>query len=214
MSEVMSDNSEADIVSVRRESPLFYQMSGAVSVSEGKGGVTLSEEACKGHLILRGDLNDQDFVSTVIQVLEVALPLVPGTCTVGEQNSIYWLGPNEWLMIVGSGTEHEIEARLRQTLRGHFAIVDVSGGQTLVRLSGEAGAMVLKKSSVYDFHPDQFPVGRCVQTTFAKATALVSKTADNSFDLVIRRSFADYLFSWIVEAASEYGININNETAL
>ena len=167
-----------------------------------------------GHLNLRGDPNNEAFVDTVMQVLGVPLPLVPGTCTVGGETSLYWLAPNEWLVIVGADTELEIEARLRQTLRGHYAIVDVSGGQTLVRLSGEAVAMVLKKSSVYDFHPDHFPVGRCVQTTFAKATALVSKTADNSFDLVIRRSFADYLFRWIVDAASEYGLKINNGTAL
>ncbi len=86
--------------------------------------------------------------------------------------------------------------------------MDLSGGQTLVQLSGEAVQMVLKKSSGYDFSVDHFPVGRCVQTTFAKATALVSRTGDDAFDLVIRRSFSDYLFRWIMDAADEYGIEV------
>lgn len=214
MSELTPDHAEADVAAVRRESPLCYQMADAKRVQRGVGGIILSEEGGRGHLNLRGDPSNETFVNAVEQVLGVALPLVPGTCTTNGEASMYWLAPNEWLVIVGAGTEFEIETRLRQTLRGHFAIVDVSGGQTLVRLSGPAVAMVLKKSSVYDFHPDHFPVGRCVQTTFAKATALVSKTADDSFDLVIRRSFADYLFRWLIDAAGEYGIKINNETIL
>ncbi len=64
------------------------------------------------------------------------------------------------------------------------------------------------KSSVYDFHPDNFQPGKCVQTTFAKAGALVSKKSDGSFDLVIRRSFTDYIAEWLLDAGKEYGCSI------
>ena len=205
MSESLRDHQND---AVRRESCLHYMIADAAGGTGTDCGVLICEEALKGHLNLRGNPDEDTFRSGVAEELGLELPLVAGTCTGNGNTSIYWLGPTEWLVTVEGGTEAGVEARLRQTLNGHFAVVDVSGGQTLVRLSGEAVDMVLKKSSGYDFHPSQFTQGRCVQTTFAKASALVSKTADNSFDLVIRRSFSDYLFRWIVDAASEYGIEV------
>ena len=56
--------------------------------------------------------------------------------------------------------------------------------------------------------PRYFSPGRCAQTVFAKAGALVAAKADGSFDLVFRRSYADYLARWIAEAAAEYGYSV------
>ena len=119
------------------------------------------------------------------------------------------LSPDEWLLIVASGREAELERQLRQTLPGHISVVDISGGQTRLNLSGEGVATLLKKSSHYDFHSSNFGPGRCVQTTFAKATALVCRREDGSIDLVMRRSFADYLARWLLDAAAEFGSQIN-----
>ena len=208
MSEVLQNQQGEGSATAQRESPLHYVTAEAASQSRADAGIVIREQAHMGHLNLRGNPEDEMFRRGVAEVLGVELPVEPGSYTSSNESRLYWLGPNEWLAIVAGGTEAEVEARLRQTLIGHFSVVDVSGGQTLLNLSGEAVGMVLKKSSVYDFHPSQFAQGRCVQTTFAKASALVSKSADNSFDLVIRRSFSDYLFRWIVDAASEYGIEV------
>jgi sarcosine oxidase subunit gamma len=210
MSEAPLEQKDAAQVAVRWESPLHFMMGTAERHSRSDCGVVIREEMFKGHLSLRGDPASELFRSGVAEVLGVELPVTPGTCIANGGTSVFWLGPTEWLVLVDDGTQAEVEDRLRQTLTGHFAVVDISGGQTLLRLSGNAVAMVLKKSSVYDFHPSRFTEGRCVQTTFAKASALVCKTADDSFNLVIRRSFSDYLFRWIVDAASEYGIDVES----
>ena len=208
MSELVQAQQEEGDVTAQRESPLHYVTAEAAGQSGADAGIVIREQAHMGHLNLRGDADDEMFRRGVAEVLGVDLPVEPGSCTGSNESRLYWLGPNEWLAIVAGGTEVEVEARLRQTLSGHFSVVDVSGGQTVLNLSGEAVAMVLKKSSVYDFHPSKFSQGRCVQTTFAKASAMVSRKADGSFDLVIRRSFSDYLFRWIVDAASEYGFEV------
>jgi sarcosine oxidase subunit gamma len=195
---------------VRRESPLHYAVAEAKANNHDDAGIVFHEQAHLGHLNLRGNPEDDTFRRGVAEVLGVELPLEPGSFTRSGENRLYWLGPTEWLAIVAVGTEAEVECQLRQTLTGHFAVVDVSGGQTLISVSGDAVDMLLKKSSGYDFQSRQFTDGRCVQTTFAKASALVSKTADNSFDLVIRRSFSDYLFKWIVDAADEYGLEVKS----
>jgi sarcosine oxidase subunit gamma len=207
MTEHMQNGAGVEVLS---ESPLKYVTAKVVKKGGSACGVAINEAPIKGHLNLRGNPEDEQFRRGVEQVLGVELPVVPCTCVANATSSVYWLGPNEWLVIVDGGTEVAVEAQLRATLSGHFAVVDLSGGQTLVHLSGEAVQMVLKKSSGYDFSVGHFPVGRCVQTTFAKATALVSRTGDDAFDLVIRRSFSDYLFRWIMDAADEYGIEVEN----
>jgi sarcosine oxidase subunit gamma len=207
---VQTQQGEGDMI-VRRESPLHYAVAEAKANNHDDAGIVFHEQAHLGHLNLRGDPEDDTFCRGVAEVLGVDLPLEPGSFTCSSDNRLYWLGPTEWLAIVAVATEAEVEAKLRQTLTGHFSVVDVSGGQTLINLSGDAVGMVLKKSSGYDFQSGQFTQGRCVQTTFAKASGLVGKTADNSFDLVIRRSFSDYLFKWIVDAASEYGLEVHSE---
>lgn len=192
------------------ESPLHYFL-GKQSGND-SAGVVIREAALKGHLNLRGNSEDESFCAGVESVLGVKLPTQPGNYETNGETSIYWLGPSEWLVLVAGGSEGEVESKLRQTLQGHISIVDVSGGQTQLNISGEGVDTVLKKTSVYDFHPSHFGSGRCVQTTFAKATALVSKQSDGSFDLVIRRSFADYLAAWLLDASAEFGCRIEPES--
>lgn len=206
MSEVVQFKSAAIETGVKVESPLHYYLdrtSGA-----GDAGIVIREAKVLGHLNLRGNPENELFLKGVETVLGLKLPTVPGHFVSSGQSSIYWLGPTEWLVIVPGGSESQVEAQLRDSLQGHFSVVDVSGGQTLINISGEEVDLVLKKSSGYDFHPGRFKAGRCVQTTFAKAAALVSKQPDGSFDLIIRRSFADYLARWLLDAAQEFGCRI------
>lgn len=204
--EVLEAQIQGNSLAARIETPLHYFL--GIESGPTDSGVLLKEMALKGHLNLRGNPENPDFVQGVESALGVTLPTAPGTWETNGVSNIYWLGPNEWLLVVEGGSEAEAEKHLREALKGHIAIVDVSGGQTLINISGTGVETVIKKSSGYDFHPSRFGPGRCVQTTFAKATALVSKKADGSFDLVIRRSFADYLASWLLDAGHEFGCRI------
>ncbi len=197
----------------RRESVLRYALesfvdSKPVDNKSVDAGVILREDGSKGHCNLRGNADDDAFRTGVEAALKARLPVTPGYWSAAADASVYWLGPNEWLLLVAAGREADVQRNLRHTLSGHFSIVDISGGQTLINLSGDAVDFVLKKSCTYDFHPLSFGQGRCVQTTFAKATALVARKKDGSYDLVIRRSLADYLFRWIANAAAEYGFSV------
>ena len=207
MSESPQQQSTFEDLSVKVETPLHYYL-GRFS-GDPDAGVVVREAALIRHLILRGDPGNELFASGVEEVLSLSLPAEPGTWTTNADASLYWLGPNEWLIIVPRASELNVETRLRQMLHGHFSVVDISGAQTLVNLSGKDIDLVLKKASGYDFHPSNFEAGRCVQTTFAKASALVCKRADGSFDLVIRRSFADYVAKWLLDAGREFGCRID-----
>lgn len=192
------------------ESPLHYFTDRASGPAE--KGLRVREWPHKGHLALRGNADDRAFTEGVERVLSLALPTAPCTFVADAATAAYWLGPGEWLLLIDSHTQTAaLESRLREAVRTHFSAVDVSGGQTLINLSGPAVAAVMKKSCVYDFSAANFPAGRCVQTVFAKAGALVAKTADGSLDVIIRRSFADYLAEWLLDAGQEYGCCIVRE---
>lgn len=188
------------------ESPLHPFLRQQAGPRPANAGVLLAERACRGHLALRGDGRAGDFRDAVARATGLELPAALHRFTARAEDRIFAIGPDEWLVILRGGAEGEVERRLRAELTGHFSVVDVSGGQTLLNLSGECAGTVLKKSCVYDFHPRDFPPGRCAQTVFAAATALVAANADGSFDLVVRRSYADYVAQWIAAAGAEHGI--------
>lgn len=192
------------------ESPLAYsyRRSGAPQAS-GPSRLQLRERAMLGHLILRGGAIVLD--EAVRDVLGISLPGRPQALVqdASGERSIQWLSPDEWLVIVPGGEEFPLETKLREHLGdAHFAISDVSGGQTLLELSGEAAQELLMKTVIYDVHPSNFPVGKGVTTVFGKATTIIRRPSEDRWELVIRRSFADYCYRWLLDAAAEYDVNV------
>lgn len=123
---------------------------------------------------------------------------------------IRWMAPDCWLLSCPLGEAFAIEQSLRADVDGHIAIVNVSGGYSVVDLSGSSAQSVLMKSTGYDVHPDHFGVGKVVNTTFAKAQVTMRVVelgeTDACYELVVRRSFSDYLWLWLQRAGAEYGI--------
>jgi sarcosine oxidase, subunit gamma len=171
-------------------------------------GVTLREKKLLGHLILRGDASDSNFSGGVHKAIGLELPVALTLVADGE-TSLQWLSPDEWLLIVPSGEEFATEQKLRAALEGqHISIVNVSGGQTIVELSGPKVRELLMKSSSYDVHPSNFPVGKAVGTVFAKSQLVIRHTGEDTWELLVRRSFADYIWLWLQDASAEYGLAI------
>ncbi len=191
------------------ESPLFHA---GLEQLAGKGpasaGVTVREKKLLGHLTLRGDAKDPAFAGGVHKALGLELPVALTLVAAGD-TSLQWLAPDEWLLIVPSGSEFAVEQKLREALDGqHISIVNVSGGQTLLELSGPKVREVLMKSTSYDVHPSNFPVGKAVGTHFAKSQLVIRHTAEDTWELLIRRSFSDYFWLWLQDASAEYGLAI------
>ena len=156
----------------------------------------------RGFLNLRGDLANDAFRDGVVETFGVALPQTPGTYQRAGERLAYWLGPDEWLLAMPHGEQAKMESDLRARLTGHYSVVDVSGSHVRFLLDGKEARTVLQQASPYDFHPTVFAPGRCVQTVFAKATALVVATAADEFELIVRASYADYVRRWMTAAVA------------
>ena len=165
-----------------------------------------------GHLNLRGDPADQALLAAVEGVLGFGLPLEPNTVAEAGELAALWLGPDEWLVLTPPGQEAGLAGALRDALGDVFAAVtDVTGGQTVINLRGASVRDVLAKGCTLDLHPRAFGPGRCAQTLVAKAMVTVRQVDESpSFDLIVRRSFADYLAQWLEDAAQEYGLAVIN----
>ena len=202
--------SNADQYAVMQQRPVVSGLARSVfadadkSQISGVNPVRLNEIQC-GHIVIRGLEN---VIKDVVQSqLELALPTEPLSCHQNEAACIRWISPDEWLVTVAEDEIHSIEVELRHAVEGHAAIVNVSGGQTLLQLAGQHAEEVLMKSTSYDVHESNLQVGKVVTTTFAHTQVVLRRLDANSFELVVRRSFADYVFAWTRDAATEFGIN-------
>ena len=123
---------------------------------------------------------------------------------------VRWMAPDNWLLSCPLNEAFDIEQSLRADTAGHIAIVNLSGGYSVMELSGRDARSVLMKSTGYDVHPDHFSVGKVVNTTFAKAQVTLRVIelgeSDARYEIIVRRSFSDYLWAWLQCAGAEYGM--------
>lgn len=201
---------------IRLESPIVRcGLARLAANPPGHAKVIASERALLGHLNLRGDARDPRFPAAVASVLGVAPPVAANMVNESAQATVYWLGPDEWLVVVPGDRTGAVEAQLRAALAGvRSALTDVSSGQTVVVLRGPAARDVLAKGCPLDLHPKVFAVGQCAQSHLAKAGILVrpippaGANEDGAYEIVFRRSFADYVWAWLEDAAAEYGFTV------
>ena len=195
-----------------RISPLdHFRKTNAGTALRGGVGVVISEKPFLGHLNLRGDPSDGAFTGGAERALGFALPVEPNTVSEGDSSRAMWLGPDEWLITTAPDEGGFVAARLAAALDGvHSSVTDISGGQTLINLSGQDSRGVLAKGCSLDLHPRAFGEGRCAQTLVSGANVILRWAGpEPSFDLIVRRSFADYLALWLRDAALEYGVLVD-----
>jgi len=197
--------------SLRRISPLdAFRAAGARTPISTTAGLLCTELPFWGHLNLRGDVEDTAFADGVRKCIGVALPAQPNTVSSNGAVTALWLGPDEWLLVTPSGKESELTSALRSTLKGLlFAVTNVTDGQTILRISGTHAFDVLREGCSLDFHPRVFRPRLCAQTTVAKAGVLIYYVdQEPTIDLIVRRSFAEYLALWLQDAALECGFTM------
>ena len=152
---------------------------------------------------VRGDARDGAFVAAVESVIGARLPTQPNTVARGSEYDALWLGPDEWLLRSNEARKPELEGKLRTALGALFAsVVDVGSGYTVLEASGERVRDVISRGCPLDLHPKLLHRGQCVQSHYFKASIVLIPTADDTFELIVRRSFADYFCRIMLDAAA------------
>ena len=153
---------------------------------------------------LRGNGADADFTAAVLQHTGLHLPLQANGASIDPQRQLLWMGPDEWLLKVGDGHGDAIATALRAAFQGrHSAVIDVGHGNTPFSVKGPGAADLLSRGCPLDLHERGFPTGSLAQSHVAKANATVlCLQAGTSYELTVRRSFANYLFHWLCAAGA------------
>jgi sarcosine oxidase, subunit gamma len=113
-------------------------------------------------------------------------PMAPNTVA----GDALWLGPDEWLVLGGRESDFP----------DAWAAVDVSANRVCLELAGAGAADVLARGCALDLHPSVFPPGHCAQTLVGRAQVILWRVDADTFRLLVRPSFADYLRAWLRDA--------------
>jgi len=123
--------------------------------------------------------------------------------------------PGEWLVLAEPGERVSVESWLASLPSGeprHASVVDLTHGRALVRLTGRRAADVLAKECALDLGNRGCPDGRALRTAMAALSVdVVRRNRDGvpSYLLHCEWSSGQYLFDALLDAGSEFGIDID-----
>ena len=167
--------------------------------------IELAELPIAGHFNLRVDPTNADAMKRASDCVGIPLPTQPLSSVESNGTRVHWVAPDEWYVLMPRDKAAGFEVAFREAMSGmHYSIVDVSGGQTVLSLTGQGAREVLMKGAAVDVHDSAFPVGKVVGTAIAKSSGMIVRTGDDSYELLIRRSFANYLWDWLSDACQEF----------
>jgi sarcosine oxidase subunit gamma len=139
-------------------------------------------------------------VGAVSAALGIDLPGKPRLSATSGYVTALCLGPDEWLVLErGSGNP---ASRLAGVDAFHSA-VDVSHRNVGISVKGRGALATLSAGCPQDLSIAAFPVGTCSRTLLGKVEIVVWRSAENEFHVECWRSFADYVFGFLQDAARD-----------
>jgi sarcosine oxidase subunit gamma len=142
----------------------------------------------------------------VVKHLGAALPTACGATASARSGTALWLGPDEWLIVSPPGTP-SVADELHAALAGEpGSVVDVSANRAVLELRGPAARQVLEKGCALDLHPRSCGRGQAFVTQIGPVPVILWQTAEDTYRLLPRSSFADHLARWLIDAMAEYAL--------
>ncbi|HWK64781.1 MAG TPA: sarcosine oxidase subunit gamma [Rhizobiaceae bacterium] len=138
-------------------------------------------------------------VAALSKALGLTLPQKPKTSALSGARAALWLGPDEWLVVDKAG---DLLADCAKAGVLHSA-VDISHRNMAIAVAGFGAEAALSAGCPQDLSLPIFPVGACSRTVLGKVEIVLLRTAENAFRVECWRSFSDYVFTFLSEAARD-----------
>jgi sarcosine oxidase subunit gamma len=137
------------------------------------------------------------------------LPAASGEVRGSGDTAVLWLGPAEFLLVAPAESHDSLGGELPRALIAALAdgpgqVVDLSANRTTLELSGPRARAVLEKGCALDLHPRVFKPGTALSTEIGGIPAVLWKTAEETYRILPRASFAEFLGRWLLDAMREY----------
>jgi heterotetrameric sarcosine oxidase gamma subunit len=141
---------------------------------------------------------------------QLGVTLPEGRAALSEGDVVLFrIAPRRWWLVRPEDWSSDLAARLVAALTSRAALTDLSHARTVLRLNGPASENVLQRLCRIDLHPRALPAGCVAQTLLGQVTTLIH-ALDNgpSFDLYLPRSLAYSAVESLIDAATEFGLEI------
>jgi sarcosine oxidase subunit gamma len=142
----------------------------------------------------------QDSVAALSKALGVALPSKPKSSAAKASRMVFWLGPDEWMVIDEGGKDPLADCAKVKAL--HSA-VGISHRNVAIAVTGPACEATVNSGCPQDLSLAAFPVGTATRTVLGKAEIVLYRSAEDAFRVECWRSFSDYVFTFLSEAARD-----------
>jgi sarcosine oxidase subunit gamma len=139
-------------------------------------------------------------VASLSRALGLTLPQKPKTSSSKGGRTALWLGPDEWLVLDESGKDLLADCAKAKQL--HSA-VGISHRNVAIAVVGPAAEACINAGCPQDLSIGAFPVGACSRTVFGKAEIVLYRIAEDAFRVECWRSFSDYVFTLLSQAARD-----------
>lgn len=139
-------------------------------------------------------------VNSLSRALGVTLPQKPGTSAGKNGRIALWLGPDEWMVIDEAGGDPLADCAKAKAL--HSA-VGVSHRNVAFAVTGAGAEATVAAGCPLDLSLAAFPVGAATRTVLGKSEILLYRVAADTFRVECWRSFSDYVFTFLGEAARD-----------
>ena len=175
-----------------------------------KNGILIEEIPFVEKLNLRGNPKDKNFLTDVGSILETLLPIDPNTKVENADFQVIWLSPNEWLINFIKNNKFSIihQKLINQLNPEKTSVTDTSENKTIIRIVGDKSIELLRKFMILDIDKILKDNSKVAQTIFVKIPILIirnhSQDQNQSFDLHINRSHANYLKELLLDGCNQF----------
>jgi sarcosine oxidase subunit gamma len=138
-------------------------------------------------------------VAALSEALGLTLPQKPKTSASKGSRTALWLGPDEWLVIDDASDPLEACAAVEAL---HSA-VGISHRNVAISVTGPGAENTIGAGCPQDLSLAAFPVGACSRTILGKVEIVLLRTGEDTFRVECWRSFSDYVFTFLTEAARD-----------
>ena len=158
-------------------------------------------------LIIRG--KTKDFITAIGKNLNMILPTKANTSTSAEKLTVFWLSPDEWMLISNEtvsedNNNYQVEEELIKNISKVKlgAVTDVSDQFVMLNIKGSKVFDLFATGSPFNFNEFKNKKGSVVQTILSHIDVIIHLTEINDVNLLVRRSFSEHLHSWMSDSAS------------
>lgn len=174
-----------------------------VMASRRGSAIDIADVADMGMIDIRIPPQGRATINKVSKELGLDLPTTPRTSASARGRTALWWSIDQWIITCPASSTANLVKKLEKALgASHAMITDVSDARCIIRIAGDTARGVLMKGSSVDFRsPDVVP-GHVRRTQLAEIPVAVHCTGNgpDSFEIFVFRSYADYMWQWLVAA--------------